>query len=89
VFLFFAGCVILNTLFAFICLPETKGVPVEKIEEAWDGFVLPLTLYWNSIQSQILLNALPPWARQVNTKALPLLQPSGSMANVGYYLRSI
>ena len=37
VFLFFAGCVILNTLFAYICLPETKGVPVEKIEEAWDG----------------------------------------------------
>ena len=37
VFLFFAGCVILNTLFALICLPETKGVPVEKVEEAWEG----------------------------------------------------
>ena len=37
VFLFFAGCVMLNTLFAIICLPETKGVPVEKVEEAWHG----------------------------------------------------
>ena len=37
VFFFFAGCVVLNTLFAFTCLPETKGVPVEKVEQAWDG----------------------------------------------------
>ncbi len=37
VFLFFAGCVMLNTLFAILCLPETKGVPVEKVEEAWHG----------------------------------------------------
>ncbi len=37
VFLFFAGCVILATLFVIICLPETKGVPVEKVEQAWHG----------------------------------------------------
>ena len=37
VFLFFAGCVILATLFVIICLPETKGVPVENVEQAWHG----------------------------------------------------
>lgn len=44
VFFFFAGCVLINTLFAYTCLPETKGVPVEKVEQAWEGYVLPLDI---------------------------------------------
>ncbi|CAL5221321.1 g3494 [Coccomyxa viridis] len=46
VFLFFAGCVMLNTLFAIICLPETKGVPVEKVEEAWHGYPKYIPSRW-------------------------------------------
>jgi hypothetical protein len=36
VFLFFAGCMILMTAYIAFCLPETKGIPVERIMEAWD-----------------------------------------------------
>ncbi len=41
VFMFFAACVLLVTLFVITCLPETKGVPMEKIEQAWEGQVTP------------------------------------------------
>jgi hypothetical protein len=33
VFLFFAGCVLLATLFVIFFIPETKGVPIETLNE--------------------------------------------------------
>ncbi|KAF6258859.1 sugar carrier protein A [Scenedesmus sp. NREL 46B-D3] len=33
-FLFFGGFVLLMTLFVIICIPETKGVPIEELSEA-------------------------------------------------------
>ena len=33
VFIFFAGFVILMTLFIIFCVPETKGVPDEEMDE--------------------------------------------------------
>lgn len=33
VFLFFAGCVLLATLFVVFFIPETKGVPIETLNE--------------------------------------------------------
>jgi hypothetical protein len=33
-FLFFGGFVALMTLFVVLCIPETKGVPIEELSEA-------------------------------------------------------
>ena len=33
VFIFFAGFVIMMTLFVIFCVPETRGVPVEEVDE--------------------------------------------------------
>ena len=35
VYLFFAGCVIVMTLWVAVWLPETRGVPVEHVMAAW------------------------------------------------------
>lgn len=35
VYLFFAGWIVIMTLFIFFCLPETKGVPVEEVRLAF------------------------------------------------------
>ena len=32
-FLLFAGFVVLMTLFVILCVPETKGVPIEELNE--------------------------------------------------------
>jgi hypothetical protein len=32
-FLFFGGFVLLMTLFVILCIPETKGVPIEELSE--------------------------------------------------------
>ncbi|KAF6258883.1 glucose transporter, partial [Scenedesmus sp. NREL 46B-D3] len=32
-FLFFGGFVLLITLFVILCIPETKGVPIEELSE--------------------------------------------------------
>ena len=35
VFLFFAACMVVMTVYIAFCLPETKGIPVERIMDAW------------------------------------------------------
>lgn len=35
VFLFFAAFVAIMTVYVWIMLPETKGVPIEEIMDAW------------------------------------------------------
>ena len=35
VFLFFAAFVAIMTVYVWILLPETKGIPVEEIMDAW------------------------------------------------------
>eukprot|EP00878_Enallax_costatus_P030584 GHUV01033323.1.p1 GENE.GHUV01033323.1~~GHUV01033323.1.p1 ORF type:complete len:122 (-),score=27.68 GHUV01033323.1:70-435(-) len=32
-FLFFAGWVLIMTIFVILCIPETKGVPIEELSE--------------------------------------------------------
>ncbi|KAI5005145.1 hypothetical protein ZWY2020_032388 [Hordeum vulgare] len=34
-FFFFAGWIVVMTAFAYLFLPETKGIPIEKIENLW------------------------------------------------------
>jgi hypothetical protein len=36
VFLFFASWVAIMTVYVWIMLPETKGVPVEEIMDVWE-----------------------------------------------------
>ena len=33
VFLFFAGFVAVMSIFVMLCIPETKGVPIEEVDE--------------------------------------------------------
>lgn len=35
IFLFFAGCLSLMTIFVYFLLPETKGVPIEEMSLIW------------------------------------------------------
>ncbi|GLT66698.1 hypothetical protein SLA2020_390510, partial [Shorea laevis] len=35
IFLFFAGCNIIMTLFVYMLVPETKGVPIEETTILW------------------------------------------------------
>jgi hypothetical protein len=47
VFLFFAGMMAIMTMWVWLFLPETKGVPVEEIMTVWarlDPFLLPAPL---------------------------------------------
>lgn len=44
VYLFFAGCVIVMTLWVAVWLPETRGVPVEHVMAAWATCAQPRLL---------------------------------------------
>ena len=33
VFLFFAGFVVIMSTFVLLCIPETKGVPIEEVDD--------------------------------------------------------
>lgn len=35
IFLFFAGWITVMTVFVYVFLPETKGVPIESLREVW------------------------------------------------------
>jgi hypothetical protein len=45
VFLFFAGWMMLMTVYVAMLLPETKGVPVEDIMSRWTTCVTPAQCY--------------------------------------------
>ncbi|KAL8145336.1 sugar transport protein 7-like [Apium graveolens] len=46
-FLFFAGCVTIMTIFVYIFLPETKGVPIEEMILMWQKH-----WFWKKIVSE-------------------------------------
>ncbi|CAO2035281.1 unnamed protein product [Urochloa humidicola] len=51
VFLFYAGCLLVMTVFVVVFLPETKGVPLEAMRSVWAGH-----WYWRRFTKDAKLN---------------------------------
>lgn len=59
VFLFFAGWVAIMTVYVWIMLPETKGVPVEEIMDVWARYMSAFSLP-SDVDNIIENNAMMP-----------------------------
>ena len=82
VYLFFAGCVIVMTLWVAVWLPETRGVPVEHVMAAWATCAQPRLLAPPCWQLTERVHAAPHHPHAVTLSA-PACCPAGCLPGSG------